>query len=178
MGTTFEPCDKSVALLVQDILNTYPEHEELRDAEPKIDLVFASNDDPDKRPLKLHGTTAYAIARKIGLKDRAMGRGDCEIAIDLGWWKEAGELERRALLDHELYHFAVDLGKRDDLGRPVIWIRKHDFQFGWFKHIAERHGSASVERKQAGLIMMNAGQQFWPEILDAPMKPKRQAQAA
>jgi hypothetical protein len=163
MGTTYERCDKSVEDLANEILSDYQEHEELLAAEPKIDFVFASTDQ-DRPALKLHGKAAYAIARKIGLKDRALGRGDCEIAIDRQWWNTASKAERRALLDHELFHFGVDLGKRDDLGRPVIWIRRHDIDVGWFKHIAKRHGSASLERQQAKIIFEDAGQLFWPEV--------------
>lgn len=38
--------------------------------------------------------------------------------------------------------------KRDDLGRVVIGMRKHDHQFGWFTEIAKRYGSASGEVQQ------------------------------
>jgi len=179
MSTSFERCDKSVDRLALEILEKYPKHAELLECGAAIDFVFASSDDPMRRPLKKNGVPAAAIARNITLKDRAMGRGDAEVAIDREWWNAASDKEKESLLDHELFHFGVDGGKRDDLGRPVIFIRHHDFDVGWFKHIAKRHGMASVECKQAKIIWDEAGQLFWPEVFqpDLPnleaQKPKR-----
>ncbi len=39
--------------------------------------------------------------------------------------------------------------KRDDLGRPVLAIRLHDRQFGWFDVVARRWGEDSFEAEQA-----------------------------
>ena len=54
--------------------------------------------------------------------------------------------------------------KRDDLGRPILQLRMHDFEVGWFKEIAARHGEASQERQQAHAVMQDSGQYFWPDI--------------
>lgn len=98
-----------------------------------------------------------------------LGRGDAEISLDGDWWRTASEEERRALLDHELHHIAPELNQNsqpitDDIGRPKIHMRKHDFQFGWFTIIAERHGLASAECIQAKGMMDAAGQYYWPGI--------------
>lgn len=170
---TFERCDASVNDLANEILCEYPPHKSLLDARVKIDYVFARakiNDNGEKTgdALRLHGVKALGIARKVKLKDRALGRGDAEIALDGDWWKEAPAKERKALLDHELNHLTVKLDVRgfvrDDLGRPVITMRFHDFEFGWFTIIAHRHGIASQERKQAQTILDGAGQYFWPTL--------------
>jgi len=93
------------------------------------------------------GVKALGICRKIPLKERALGRGDAEICLDGEWWKDAPEPEQRALLDHELHHIEVKIIEGamacDDLGRPLLKIRKHDYELGLFTIIAQRHGRHS-----------------------------------
>ncbi len=172
----YEKCDSSVNDTASEILCRFETHQPLLDAKVKIDYVFAHPSKEGGVALKYGGVQALGIARKLSLKDRAMGRGDCEVSLDGNWWKDASEKERAALLDHELHHFSIALGEkgleRDDLGRPKIFIRKHDFDFGWFKIIADRHGAASIERMQARKIFSDAGQFFWPEIVGAVSRPE------
>lgn len=138
----------------------------------KIDFVFARGDRDDvsgellNDALKKNGVKALGITRKIGLKDRALGRGDAEIAIDGDWWDDASEEEQRALLDHELTHL-VPTGDCDDLRRPIIKLRPHDHEFGWFREVAARHGAHSQERIQARKMMELSGQYFWPSMYEA-----------
>lgn len=171
---TFEKCPVSITEIANSILIEFETHKPLLDARVKIDLVFAYSDKDEgghakNNALSRNGRKALGIARKIPLKDRALGRGDCEVALDGDWWDDATEDQQRALLDHELHHFAVKIDKRglvrDDLGRPVIQMRKHDYEFGWFKIIAERHGAASQERIAAQMIFDEAGQAFWPSLV-------------
>lgn len=166
----FQRADKSVTEMASHILNEFETHQPLVDAEVKIDFVFAFPDydattgEPINDALKHHGVKALGICRKLPLKDRALGRGDAEISIDGHWWEQiASEEQKAALLDHEMHHIAVT-EKRDDLGRPILKMRKHDVEIGWFAIIAKRHGLASQERMQAAAIMERAGQYFWPEI--------------
>ena len=172
---TYRRCPKEVNDLANAILCEFETHKPLLDARVKIDFVFAIPEtDEDNQPvndaLKCNGVKALGIAKIIGLKERALDRGDAEIAIDGYWWNQAGEDERRALLDHELHHLSVQKEKNgtiktDDLRRPLIELRKHDYQFGWFKIVASRHGTWSQERIQAGIMMSSSGQLFWPEIV-------------
>lgn len=171
---TFERCDKSVETLAKNILNQYDTHKPLVALSVKIDFVFAHADVDDKGrvlndALTKNGVKALGIARKLPLKDRAMGRGDAEISLDGDWWTAATAEQQAALLDHELHHLEVKSDKNgnvkyDDLGRPELKLRKHDVEVGWFKCIAERHGAASQERIQARVIMDNFGQYLWPDI--------------
>jgi Putative phage metallopeptidase len=171
---TFERCDKSVETLAKDLLGKFDTHKPVLALDVKIDFVFAYADVTDQGKilndaLTKGGIKALGITRAIGLKDRALGRGDAEIAIDGDWWKLATEDQQAALLDHELHHLAVKSDRAgnaqyDDLGRPQIKLRKHDIEVGWFRCIAERHGAASQERIQARQIMDRAGQYFWPGI--------------
>jgi len=172
---TFKRCPPEITDLCNELLVEYETHTPLLDAKVKIDLVFAypeydeKTTEPIGDALKLHGVKALGITRKIGLKDRAKGHGDAEICLDGEWWKDASDKAKAALLDHELHHISVKIDKRgivrDDIGRPVIVLRKHDFQVGWFAIIAERHGAFSQECIQSKAAMDTWGQYFWPWIL-------------
>lgn len=173
---TFQKCSQVIKDLANEVLCEFESHKPLLDARVTIDYVFAFGDkDEDGHlvndALKKNGVKALGIARKIPLKDRALGRSDGEIALDGDWWGDASDAEQRALLDHELHHFAVKIDKRglvrDDLGRPVLQLRHHDIDCGWFKIVAERHGQHSQERIQARAIMDQYGQAFWPDIIAA-----------
>ncbi len=181
---TYLKCPDNVAEMADQILKQYETHQFTVAASVKIDFVFALADRDDagnvKGPaLSLHGQRALGICRKISLKDRAMGRGDAEIALDGDWWAVAPEDEQRALLDHELHHIVVKIDKRgivtDDLNRPVLGMRKHDLQFGFFNVIAERHGKHSQERIQAKAMMEACGQIYWPELSAMSLPPVKKA---
>lgn len=170
---TFERCDESVELLARELLNRYESHYPVRDAGVTIDFVFAYADEDDEgnpkgNALSKNGQAALGITRKISLKDRACDRADAEIALDGNWWKEASDEDRAGLLDHELHHIMVVVedgaAKRDDLGRPVIKLRHHDVEFGWFRIVAERHGKHSPEQIQAKWLLDVHGQAFWPDL--------------
>lgn len=181
--------DEVAQVLAAVIGQYYPELEELTNPEDglpalRFDLCFAyaetnANGDPKSAALTLHGSPCAAIIKRIGLKDRAMGRADVEIAIDALEWAEMTLKEQTALLDHELYHLEPkkeDDGtyKRDDLGRPLFGMRHHDFQVGWFAAVAARHKSASIEQKQARAVFDEFGQAFFPFVKDpAPGKVKK-----
>lgn len=169
----FMRCPKSIDDLAEEILREFESHKPLLDARVKIDLVFAYADVDDDGKMLNHALTkngirALGIARKMPLKDRAMGRGDAEISLDHDWWETVVLAEQRALLDHELHHLAVKIDKRglvrDDLGRPVLQLRKHDYEIGLFNVIAERHKANSQEVKWARHIMDAHGQLYWSEI--------------
>jgi len=172
---TYKVCDSSVREKALEIMTRFPAHKELLDAKVKIDFVFAFGDRDDNNNLindaiTFRGFRALGLSRIIKLKDRAKGQGDAEILIDHDWWEEtASEDEQDALLDHELTHLqlAKTAGgkfKFDDLMRPVLKMKKHDAEIGWFIDVAKRHGNASIERKQARSIMEMHGQYLWPEI--------------
>lgn len=77
-----------------------------------------------------------------------------------------GGYERAALIDHEIYHLmpAKDKNQRfkcDDQGRPILKLRKHDHQFGWFDEIARRHGENSGEVRQARDLVAKFGQVYF-----------------
>ncbi len=170
---TFEKCDDVTRQMAHEILIEFPSHKPVLDAGVKIDLVFAYSDKNEKGialnvALKKGGVRALGICRKIPTKDRVLGRADAEISLDGDWWLDASAEERAALLDHELHHIEVVTDERgtvvDSAGRPKLRLRPHDYEFGWFKAIAARHGSFSQERLQAAKMFEESGQYFWPQI--------------
>lgn len=179
--STYEKCPADIKEMAEEVLMEFPSYKELLEAKVKIDFLFAyaevGEDGESKgHALTKHGIRALGICRKLGIKDRVMGRGDAEIAIDGDWWKEATPARRRALLDHELHHLMVKVDDdgaviRDDLKRPKLKLRKHDVEVGWFAIVAGRHGSASIEIEQAKAVMDSYGQLFWPAIdLQEPLQ--------
>lgn len=171
---TYEPADDSVLEMASEILSRYASHSPLVKSGVKFDFVFAhptvnEHGEPTGDAIKKHGVKALGLCRIINLKDRTMGRGDVEILIDYEWWTgEASEQQQAALLDHELHHAEVKMKdgqvKRDALGRPLIRLRKHDAEFGWFDIIALRHGKHSQERIQAKKLADDVGQLYWPDL--------------
>lgn len=155
-----------VRLIVDEMVGMY--HTPLRDAKVTIDLLFAfpKSEDDETAPVKLHGYPCVAVVKINAYKLRVLGHGDAEITIDAHQWDELSEEERRALIDHELTHLELRTDKdgfvkRDDLDRPLLKMRKHDHQFGWFDEVARRHGSASVEVQQATDFHRNTYKQLW-----------------
>ncbi len=170
---TYTKCNKQVEKMALEIMEQFETHQPLIDAGVTIDYVFAyaRRDDGGNiigEAIKHHGVKALGLCRKIKLKDRALGRADAEITLDGDWWATAPEPQQRALLDHELHHISVEIDSRglvrDDLQRPVIHLRKHDIEVGWFNVIAARHQLNSQERIQARKIIAENGQYYWPEF--------------
>lgn len=131
----------------------------------RIDLLIAKFDDDNdgESAVMLHGYPCKAVVRITSAKERAAGRGDAEITIDEKIYEEMTEEERDALLDHELYHLQLKtkdgMPLSDAHNRPVLKMRLHDHQFGWFDEIARRHGGHSSEVQQANAFRAKSGQQ-------------------
>jgi hypothetical protein len=179
--STYQKAPAEVKEMADAIMNEHLTYKDVLEAKVKIDFLFAfaevGEDGESKgHALTKHGIRALGITRKIGIKDRVMGRGDAEVAIDGDWWEEATPARRRALLDHELHHIEVKLDEdgvviRDDWKRPKLKLRKHDIEVGWFAVVAGRNGGASLEIEQAKAIMDSYGQLFWPAIdLQEPLE--------
>jgi Putative phage metallopeptidase len=138
--------------------------------------------------LVVGGYPAAAMVKITPLRDRALGVADAVIVVDARWWADhPDELERRALIDHELTHLEVCsdpagrvtidgdgelVGKpvSDDRGRPKLRIRKHDFVIGGFIEVARRHKQRAVEVQQVEMLQNSLGQWAWdfPAVALAP----------
>lgn len=136
--STFQKCNGEVRKMAAGILSEFESHKQLLDAKVTIDYVFAFGERDDdgnliSDALTHDGVRALGITRKIPLKDRVMGRGDAEVALDGDWWNgTASEEMQRALLDHELHHIALKVKKGqllyDAHGRPELKLRKTCFR--------------------------------------------------
>jgi len=146
-------------------------HQPLTNAEVLITMLSASgprdeNGDVSGPAIKVGGYAAKACVRITSLKDRAAGLGDAVIIVDgdnCDTWSEA---EFAAILDHELTHLELKVDQdgaiqRDDLGRPKLRMRKHDFHCGWFAEVAVRHKENSAEAQQLAEIGKQAVHQGW-----------------
>src|SRR4029079_3844239 len=131
MPATFKKADQAVRDLANAIMCENECYQALLDARVTFDFMFAFAERNDKdeivgNALTKNGLPPLGIARIVNLKDRAKGLGDAEICLDHDRWEFMGEKERRALLDHELYHLQVRIDKRglvrDDIGRPKLKI--------------------------------------------------------
>lgn len=189
MSKSYDRAPTEVAERAYKLIGKY--HPDVNEADLTIDFIFVRN--PDGAAVTHGGYRALALCKVISLKDRAMDRGDVEIQIDAEVYEKMSSAEKDALLDHELYHIEVqredpegdgDQGdargsiKTDDLDRPKVRLKKHDYQFGWFTAIAERHGPASPEVVQAKILWDEAGQAFFPMLVDSSTGKKLKAPKA
>ena len=143
---TYQKAGDDVQKLLQAVLKKH--HFRLAAEGVTVEVLMAcAPADSDKPALVHHGYPAHAIIKINSLKDRAKGCADAELRIDERFWASATEKERLALLDHELEHLQViekdGKAARDDLGRPKLRLRLHDWQIGVFSEVARRHGPAS-----------------------------------
>lgn len=172
MSTTYEKSADydEVHDLIGEIVEKH--HGELHKAEVTVGVTYAFN---EKGPaVKLHGVACAAVIKINSLKARAEGAPDATITIDGKLWRRGGgnhdplpDDRRRALIDHEINHLMIAHDKEgrikaDDLGRPKLKMRPHDFEVGWFKAVARRHGAASFEVQQAMKLVDNRGQLLFP----------------
>ena len=171
MPKTYEIAPKEVAERAEKlILKHYPD---LDHSGVTIEFLYARNDRGSA--VSHQGYPALAVVRVVGLKDRAKGSKDAEITIDALAYERMSPAQRDALLDHELNHLIVARDKFndfkfDDLHRPKLVMRKHDYQMGWFTCIAQRHGLNSPEVYQAKLLWDNDGQAYFPMLADAAVE--------
>lgn len=100
--------------------------------------------------LKDRGHVIFSKSKVNNLENRSLGTKDCRIILDADHWKDAGEKEKAAILDHALSHFQLcetvegDV-KFDDLGRPKLRLVHADYMLKGFTSVAARHGLNSIE---------------------------------
>lgn len=166
MPTSYTTADASVASVVKDAATRW--YPDLREAKVSFDLLFAVASELGEPALKKNGVPALAIIKVNSLEDRAKGMNDATIKIDGAKWGEMRETERLSLIDHELYHLVVVRSKkskaikRDDLGRPKLKLRPHDFEIGGFAEIIERHKQNAHEAMAVYAATTNYCQGVFP----------------
>lgn len=169
MPSTYTLANEDLCEMARELI--IKNHIELDSVALKIDFLFVFRDPDGEAPAIMHqGHRALGLASITKLKDRVKGMGDCEIQIDGDAWPNMPYPEKMALLDHELEHFEVRRDKKtgdfqwDDINRPLLKLREHDWQVGFFHNIAGRHGSSSIESKNLRQLFTDAGNSYTPHL--------------
>lgn len=187
MATTFETAGKGVDDIIARVMRQY--HEELTKERVTIHAIFAARINKhgeEFTALKKDGKHIAAKVQITSLQDRTRGIADAKLTIDRKSWSRMHENMQIALIDHELAHLKVahmratkkngwdDSPKRDDLNRPMLKIRPHDWVLTGFAEVAERHGESSVEIAALTQFRHEYGNQFvLPGVPEpTPKKPK------
>lgn len=132
-----------------------------------VTALFIFDTEASECVLKHQGYPAAAVVRITPVRDRVLGIADATIVVDRSYWLLYSQRQRDALIDHELTHLTRVLDKEtgnpvyDVLDRPKLAMRRHDHQFGWFDEVAQRHGDASPEVRQAKRMMESSGQLYF-----------------
>ena len=166
MPTTYQLADDPVTAIVCAVMRQY--HRDLVEVglTCTVMMAWAAKDDhgePLAPALKHHGWPVAAYIKINSLKDRVEGKSDCTIFLDADRWEELSEESQRALIGHELYHLVVrrdDEGNvmSDDVGRPKLKMRPHDYELTGFAEIARRYGNDALEVQQFRAVVGKHGQ--------------------
>ncbi len=181
MPNTYEQPSQDLRDMVQAALERY--HPILHQCGVTIAILFIDDIDEESgeshQALKCNGYPAAATIAINPLKLRALKLADALMVLDAKSWSELDVEEQIALVDHELHHLQVrgfDRGfvglngagkidrsaKVDDQRRPVLKLRKHDWQLGGFAVVAKRHRAAAIEVQQAkSHLDRTTGQYAW-----------------
>ena len=153
MGVLYDQAEPEVHEMARKILEEH--HKELKMPDGTfvrlcILMAFQKDKNCDEPAVVLHGYPCAAKVSIIPYKQRVDKRADAEIIIDQQAWDRMSLRRQQALLDHEITHitFEVDeLGavKTDDVGRPKLTLRLHDFELGGFSTVARRYGLDALE---------------------------------
>jgi Putative phage metallopeptidase len=188
MPATYDPGDSEINGRIKTIIDEY--FADLKEAGVKVKVLFAASDEPPA--VKHQGYAASAMIRINNLRERTLGNGDALMIVDKKAYDElTSDRDRDALMHHELHHLIVKRDKegndilKDDLGRPRLGMRKHDFQVGWFAETARIFGKNSPEVRQARQMVELGGEFLFPFMLEKNIKeltsgkkPKKKAAEA
>lgn len=168
MPRTYETVDSDTEFKVASIMEKY--HQPIYEAKVELNILFAhgpkdAEGETTGPAIAVNGYPALASIKINNLKDRAAGLRDATLLIDGDQWPLTPDPRKLAIIDHELEHLEIKADEdgtiqTDDLGRPKLKIRLHDFHFGGFMSIAERHKDDSVESetvKHVGKMMVRQG---------------------
>ncbi|MFA9478540.1 putative metallopeptidase [Phycisphaerales bacterium AB-hyl4] len=192
-----------VTRIVQEVMHAH--HPCLVHAGVRVGTLMArwsSDTEAEPQPaVKWGGYPAAAVVKVLPLKQRVLGNPDALITFDERVWEDLDATEQRALVDHELEHLQVlsatggvcyyddvaeaVLGspKGDDVGRPKLTCKLHDWQLGGFRSIAKRYGESALDVQAVRACKdAQSGQYYWDFFdergRDAEHKPPRSASSS
>lgn len=176
MGIILEQAEASIHEMASEIMTKL--HDELRlpdGTHPRLCILVASSSDREIPAVNLHGYPCYAKISVIPYKQRVDKRADAEIIIDKDvWLNTLTEPQQRAILDHEITHLEILKNSEgfvitDDIGRPKLGIRLHDWFLGGFRSIAQRYGEHAIEVLEARKFQEKYGDVTLTKPLDQPL---------
>jgi Putative phage metallopeptidase len=147
--------------LLRKLLTAY--HEDVEEARFALAWCRSWKTDVD-------GHKKLGMCRKATDLDRELAPYDFVVLLNEGFWTDptVTDLQREALLDHELCHAEVardkyGSSKRDANERLVFRIRRHDIEE--FTCIGERHGLWKRDLEAFAAALRRSKQQ--PDLLEA-----------
>lgn len=158
MGVTYEGAGPDVQKMVKATIAAY--HPAL--SKVTVATVFCRRTDRHGTEFSAMKTRGQEVLAKIAitpLYDRARGMADAKLTINAYSWERLNENQKKALLDHELMHLKTGDGA-DDLGRPQLKMRHHDWEVTGFADVAKRHRESSIESMQ----VLHVKAEFWSQM--------------
>lgn len=179
MGITYGLTDRETEGLIADVMQQH--HPDLHSIKVMVKTLFAFgpvNEAGEKTgpAIKVGGYRAAACTKVQSIKQRVLGNGDALMILDGDDWPDWTDEERRALVDHELTHLepqidADKVAQTDDIGRPKLKARLHDWQLGGFREVVKRHGAHSFDQQQVDRLVESHGQYLFPYMAPGSGKP-------
>jgi hypothetical protein len=135
-------------------------------------LAYAGKDKAGnpKPAVKHHGREAWAVVKRTSLKDRVAGQSDAIITIDDPKWETLNDIQREALIHHEIEHLQLKLDPTeaveaqiadlDDHNRPKLTMKPHDWEVTGFRATVEKYGVQALDWKQTVDFMQGEDGQF------------------
>lgn len=159
MGNIYFKASEEHHKLAYNVMAKY--HSELSKARVNLGLLITMSNKENQPALK---DGALGIIKIVPVKDRVTKQFDVELIVDGDVWNKKHEL-REPLIDHLLSRLEVKKHKAkpnqkededdvdqfttDDIGRPIIKMRKCDLNaVSGFAEVATRHGESSIEMQQ------------------------------
>ena len=161
-GDDEQRLDNQVLALAESIIEEH--HEHLRDA---VIVYLWRKPAQQSKGRTILGTARKATGGERALHDDDDTAPDFVITLAYGPWAELNNLERKALLDHELCHCS---GSRED----GFAMRAHDVEE--FREIVERHGFWKPDVKEfAGAVQRRLPGLGGPRLAEVPTRLDEEA---
>ena len=146
MPIFFDLPDPRTLSVLEEVMNTY--HPHLVKAKVNVGIVVCRKEDKEGFS-KESFPPAYARIRPTSRKNRLHCPHDATIELCHFHWESMDTQRQRALLDHELTHLLVREKEGqpilDDLGRPLLRMRKDEIELTAFTEVIERHGKSALD---------------------------------
>lgn len=158
MAKYYQECGPDVYEVLAELIEEY--RHDLKACGARISLLFITSLEGDEPALKHHGQPVAGRCHINGLQDRAEGKADATITLDVHMWNKRSPEWRKALLHHELTHIARwDRSiTPDPLDRPTLKPRHGDWENDGFFEIAAIYGDDAPEVRYLRAVEERLGQ--------------------